>query len=263
MSLAIKIVSNGKITPFKETTLKLAEGDEVLIENMGCQEKAIVCELPVEGAEEEVASDIEPPEITRRFTDADRKRYEELKKEATSFIPECSNRIEAHNLEMVVLDAELSLDEKKLTFFFSAPGRVDFRALVSDLASTFRKLIRLQQVGARDQARFLDGVGRCGNRYCCRSFLKKNLPEVTLDMARCQQLAHMGSNRITGSCGKLMCCLRYELKEYQDKLKHLPSLGESVKIKEGKGTVISLDVLQGKVGVLVEGGSRVEVDWSK
>ena len=263
MPVAIKIVSNGKITLAKETNLKLEEGDEVLIENMGCQEKAVVCDLPEEGAEEEEAYDSEPPEIIRRFTDSDKKRYEELKKEATGFVPECCNRIGAHGLDMAILDAELSLDEKKLTFAFSAPGRVDFRALVSDLASTFHKLIRLQQVGARDQARFLDGVGRCGNRYCCRTFLTKNLPEVTLDMARCQQLAHMGANRITGSCGKLMCCLRYELKEYKDKLKHLPSLGESVKIKEGKGTVITLDVLQGKVGVLVEGGSRVEVDWLK
>ncbi len=266
MDLRIKIISNGKIVPFKESALKLASGDEVLIESMGCQEKAVICDIGDLGEEEaatQTEAEGESPEIIRRLTEADKKRYAELKKQASGFIPECQKRIDVHKLEMTLLDAELSFDEKKLTFFFSAPGRVDFRALVSDLASSFKKLIRLQQVGARDQARFTDGYGRCGQRYCCRSFLPSNLDEVTLEMARSQQLAHMGSNRITGSCGKLMCCLKFELKDYNEKLKDLPKIGEEVKIKDGVGTVVDLNVLKKKVSVELKEGNRVEVDWLK
>lgn len=266
MDLRIKIISNGKVVPFKETSMKFKVEDEVLIESMGCQEKAVICDIKDISEEETTPqgeTDGETPEIIRRLTEADKKRYLDLKKQATGYLPECQKRIDAHSLEMTLLDAELSFDEKKLTFFFSAPGRVDFRALVSDLASSFKKLIRLQQVGARDQARFVDGYGRCGQRFCCRSFLPSNLDEVTLEMARSQQLAHMGSNRITGSCGKLMCCLKYELKDYNENLKDLPKIGEEVKIKDGSGVVVDLNVLKHKVTVQLKEGSRVEVDWSK
>lgn len=264
MELGLKIISTGKIIPFKETSLQLKVDDEVLIESMGCQEKAIVCDLADSRDEEEQNNqDTETPEIIRKLNKADAARYQELKKKAAECLPECQKRIEAHNLEMTLLDAELSFDERKLTFFFSAPGRVDFRSLVSDLASNFKKLIRLQQVGSRDQARFLDGVGRCGRRYCCRSFLRGNLDEVTLEMSRIQQLAHMGTNRITGTCGKLQCCLRYELKDYEQNLKNLPKIGDEVTIKEGKGRVVDLNVLAKKVTVELDEGNKVEAEWSK
>lgn len=268
MEIAVKLISNGKIVPFKKTSLKLDIGDEVLVEQLGCLEKAIVCDLKSDVVEDESSvSEKNTPEdelvVIRKLNEADKKKYSELKKKAVEYLVDCKKRIASHKLEMELLDAELSFDEKKLTFYFSAPGRVDFRALVSDLASAFRKLIRLQQVGARDEARFLDGVGRCGQRYCCRRFLSKSLDEITLEMARCQQLAHMGSNRITGSCGKLMCCLKFELKDYEKNLKDLPQIGEQVKIKEGEGTVVDLNVLRKKVIVALEEGNRVEVDWLK
>jgi len=264
MENGLKIISTGKITPYKPSNLQLKEGDEVLIDVLGCQEKGIICELGGSDTDvEQNNQEIEPPEIIRKLNETDIKRYDGLKNQASGYITECMQRIVAHNLDMTILDAELSFDEKKLTFFFSAPGRVDFRSLVSDLASTFKKLIRLQQVGARDQARFLDGHGRCGQRYCCRSFLTGNLDEVTLEMARVQQLSHMGANRITGSCGKLECCLRYEIKPYQENLKNLPKIGDEVKIKEGKGVVVDLNILLNKVLVLLEEGNRVEVDWLK
>jgi cell fate regulator YaaT (PSP1 superfamily) len=267
MELAVKIISNGRITAFGKTNLNLSVGDEVLLEQQGCLEKGIICDLKSGGEGESCCdkncSAEEAPVIIRKLNESDAKKYSELKKKAKDCIPECLKKIESHGLEMELLDAELSFDEKKLTFYFSAPGRIDFRALVSDLASCFRKLIRLQQVGARDEARFLDGVGRCGQRYCCRTFLNRDLDEVTLEMARSQQLAHMGSNRITGSCGKLMCCLKYELKDYEANMKNLPQIGEKVKIKEGEGTVIDLNVLNKKVIVALKEGNRVEVDWSK
>jgi cell fate regulator YaaT (PSP1 superfamily) len=263
MSLALKIISNGRIIPFVPTKLSLVEGDDVLIEVLGCQERATICEFRGSDSEDKSDTAEESPEIIRKLTEADKKRCLELKNKARETLDLCRQRISAHNLEMELLDAELSFDEKKLTFFFSATGRVDFRSLVSDLASNFKKLIRLQQVGARDEARHLQGVGRCGRPFCCSSFLSENLDEITLDMARCQQLAHMGSNRITGGCGKLMCCLKYELKDYEKNLKDLPKIGEEVKIKEGDGIVVDLNVLKKKVTVQLKEGNRVEVDWSK
>lgn len=264
MELELKIASNGKIAPFKETKLKVIEGDEVLIELMGCLERATICQRDDDNQEDrENTNIVEPPEIIRKLTQSDRQKIEELKKQAKECLPECQQKIVQHQLKMDLVGAELSFDEKKLTFFFTAPGRVDFRALVTDLASTFKKLIRLQQIGARDQARYLNGVGRCGRNYCCRQFMRGNLDEVTLEMARSQQLAHMGANRITGACGKLMCCLKYELSDYEENLKQLPKVGDEVKIKEGTGRVVDLNVLMKKVTVELTEGNRAEVDWSK
>lgn len=267
MKLAVKIISNGRIVPFDDTKLKLGAGDQVLIENAGCLEKGVICDFKIIESDDSVdikkSESEESPVIVRKLNESDEKKYQELKKQAIDCLVECQKKIEKHGLVMELLDAELSFDEKKLTFFFSAPSRVDFRTLVSDLASTFKKLIRLQQVGARDEARYLDGVGRCGQRYCCRSFLSKNLDEITLEMARAQQLAHMGSNRITGACGKLQCCLKYEVKDYEENLKTLPQIGDQVKIKAGEGTVIDLNVLQKKVIIALNDGTRVEVDWPK
>jgi cell fate regulator YaaT (PSP1 superfamily) len=162
---------------------------------------------------------------------------------------------------MQLLDADLSFDEKKLTFYFTAPSRVDFRVLVSELAHTFKKIIRLQQIGSRDEARYLGGVGRCGETICCKKFLKGNLESVTLDMASDQNLAQMGSNRITGVCGKLMCCLKYELEYYQKVKKTMPALGTEINTEKGKGTVIGQNIVKKKVTVkLNEGGNILEVD---
>jgi len=179
---------------------------------------------------------------------------------AQEMIPECQKKILRHRLPMELLDAELSFDEKKLTFYFTADGRVDFRALVSDLASSFKKLIRLQQVGARDEARFLGGHGRCGQILCCRKFLKGDLDSITLDMAQIQGLAAMGPGRITGACGKLMCCLAFEIEEYKKMAKNLPKIGDEIKTEKGQGIVISQNVLQKKITVELPDKSKLEVE---
>jgi cell fate regulator YaaT (PSP1 superfamily) len=132
--------------------------------------------------------------------------------------------------------------------------------LVSDLAHTFKKIIRLQQVGARDEARYLGGIGRCGQLLCCKRFLKGNLESVTLDMAYDQSLAQMGSNRVTGCCGKLMCCLKYELPEYKSIKSKMPAIGDEMKTEKGKGKVIGHNIFKKSVSVrLDEGGAIVEV----
>ena len=242
--------------------LEFEVGDWLLVETPQCREVAIVVEnerLKDEKSDSQDLKDTEV-EITRKLTEKDREQYNELKKRAEELVPECQNKIDHHKLPMELLDAELSFDEKKLTFYFTAEGRVDFRSLVSDLASTFKKLIRLQQVGARDEARLVGGHGRCGQGLCCRRFLKGDLDSVTVDMAQIQGLASMGSNRITGCCGKLMCCLRFELEEYKEAAKNLPAIGEIIGTEKGKGQVISQNVLQKKVLVELEDKSKLEVE---
>jgi cell fate regulator YaaT (PSP1 superfamily) len=259
--IAIKIKSTGQIVQVDVGNLSMNIGNWLLVETPQCKEAAEVVDNGRLKDDQFEKGDIKEGEIEviRKLTDKDRDQYDELKKAARGLISDCQQKIDNHKLPMHLLDAELSFDEKKLTFYFTAEGRVDFRSLVSDLASTFKKLIRLQQVGARDEARFLGGFGRCGEKLCCRRFLKGDLDSVTLDMAQVQGLATMGSNRITGVCGKLMCCLAYELKEYKEAAKKLPKIGDRVKTEKGTGVVISQNVLSGKVTVELEDKSRLEV----
>ncbi|MCX6810675.1 MAG: regulatory iron-sulfur-containing complex subunit RicT [Candidatus Berkelbacteria bacterium] len=264
--VTVKIKSSGQTIEVDSGKFEFVAGDWLLVETRECKEVAIVVDPPAGGdhLKESKSDDQEGGEpeieIIRKLSGKDLEQYNEYKKMAQGLIPECQKKIEFHNLPMELMDAELSFDEKKLTFYFAAEGRVDFRSLVSDLASTFKKLIRLQQIGARDEARFIGGCGRCGQVLCCRRFLKGDLDSVTLDMAQIQGLAVMGSNRVTGCCGKLMCCLKYELEEYKEAAKNLPKIGEKIKTEKGPGFVISQNVLAKKVLVEVEDGTKLEVE---
>lgn len=259
--VAVKIKSTGQVIEADSGKFKFDAGDWLLVETRECKEAAIVVGDQSREVKREAEDSAEVEiEIIRKLSEKDLQQYQEFKKIAQGLIPECQKKIEFHNLPMELMDAELSFDEKKLTFYFAAEGRVDFRSLVSDLASTFKKLIRLQQIGARDEARFIGGCGRCGQVLCCRRFLKGDLDSVTLDMAQIQGLAAMGSNRITGCCGKLMCCLSYELDAYKEAAKTLPKIGEKIKTEKGPGLVVSQNVLAKKVVVEVEDGSKLEVE---
>jgi cell fate regulator YaaT (PSP1 superfamily) len=260
--IAIKIKSTGQVLESDAGRLEFVVGDWLLAETPQCKEVAIVVENCRIKEEKYEAQDLKGTEveIIRKLTDKDQEQYADLQKKAEELIPDCQKKIEHHNLPMELLNAELSFDEKKLTFYFTAEGRVDFRSLVSDLASTFKKLIRLQQVGARDEARLIGGHGRCGQKLCCRRFLKGDLDSITVDMAQIQGLASMGSNRITGSCGKLMCCLQFEIEEYKKAAKGLPAIGEVINTEKGKGIVISQNVLQRKVLTELEDKSKLEVE---
>jgi len=261
-NIAIKIKSTGQIIDSDAGRLVFKVGDWILVETKECKEAAIVVDkaiLEEDTAQNHDSQEIEA-EIIRKLTEKDLKQYYELKKSAQGLIPECQKKIDHHKLSMELLDAELSFDEKKLTFYFSAEGRVDFRMLVSDLASSFKRLIRLQQVGARDEARFLGGHGRCGQRLCCQRFLKGDLDSITIDMAQIQGLATMGNNRITGSCGKLMCCLSFEIDEYKKLAKGLPVVGDKIKTEKGEGVVVSQNVLVRKVLVELEDKNKLEVE---
>jgi cell fate regulator YaaT (PSP1 superfamily) len=173
-------------------------------------------------------------EIIRRATEEDldlEDHNRELESEAYGF---CRDRIELRELPMDLSQVEVAFNRNRITFFFSAEHRVDFRELVKDLAAKFRTRIELRQIGVRDQAKRLDGCGPCGRAFCCSTWLKEFHP-VTLKMARDQQLA-LNPTKISGACGRLMCCLAYELAQYRDSAERLPAIG--TKIRTGKGEVV-------------------------
>ena len=213
--ILVRINSIGKINAFSDRDeqgkpLKVKPNQAVLVETEDIVEEGRTLDSPPADV------DIEDSlgQILRAMTSEDRCRQCELKNLARGFIEEGQTKVFRHNLKMTILDADLSFDQKKLTFYFSAKGRVDFRGLVLDLAKTFQKIIRLQQVGAREEARLFGGIGRCGRELCCAKFLN-NLENINLEMAQVQELAPQGVGKITGCCGKLMCCLSYELGNYQ------------------------------------------------
>jgi len=256
--VSIKVKSDGRIYNAKTGNLPLSDGDEVIFEMDQFQDVGAVVECCQ--AKENISSEDEVM-VIRKLTEKDRERLIELKAEANAMLPRCREKIVKHVLEMDLLDADISYDGKKLTFYFSASGRIDFRSLVPDLASTFKKLIRLQQVGMRNKAKCMASVGRCGRETCCRKFLKGDLENVSVEMAYDQNLGQMGSNRVTGVCGKLMCCLKFEHDEYKKAKKKMPAPGSKIKTHEGEGIVISANVIKNKIRVeLIKDRRVVEVD---
>lgn len=247
------IINNDKKIEFK---IK----DKVLIEVGQIVELGEVAESVSESSE---AIDIESSEakLVRKLTKDDEQTIYNQKKEAQSYISDCKEIISKYDIAMKLVDADLSFDGKKLTFYFSAEGRVDFRSLVTDLIKKYKKMIRLQQIGPRDEGRIIGGYGKCGRKVCCQSFLNK-IDSVTLDMAKDQNLS-TSAGKISGACGKLMCCLNYELNDYHKLRENLPKIGEIIKTKYGKGKVIDQYVLKSAVIVELENGERKEVEiWS-
>jgi cell fate regulator YaaT (PSP1 superfamily) len=261
----IKARSDSKYYAAELGNLELSIGDKVLFESDRCQEIATVMAPPSKNDEIAVAdiSLLTKAVIIRHLNEKDLETDKDKRREAMKNLPKCRDIVLKHSLPMELLDADLSFDGTKLTFYFSAPGRVDFRSLVSELASTFQKLIRLQQVGARDRARCIGGVGRCGQEFCCKRFLKGELETVSSDMAFDQNLGQMGPNRVTGACGKLMCCLKYELDFYKKAKKNLPAIGSRIDTPQGKGKVVSQCIVKDKVTVELDNKTYVELDCTK
>jgi cell fate regulator YaaT (PSP1 superfamily) len=159
--------------------------------------------------------------------------------------------VEKHGLDMQLFDAAYSFDGSRINFIFTADDRVDFRELVKDLAKKFQKQIHLKQIGPRDKAKIVSGIGRCGRGLCCSSFLNR-LESISMDMVRDQDLMSKGSSKLSGTCGKLLCCLRYEVESYKDLKSNLPPMGSKIKTKALEGYVVGLDILNQKVKVRVD-----------
>ena len=188
--------------------------------------------------------------VVRVATDKDLKLYEENKAKEPEAIKICEEKIKKHKLQMNLTDVEYKFDGSKILFFFTADGRIDFRELVKDLASVFKTRIELRQIGVRDEVRRIGGNGVCGRELCCCSFLG-NFETVSIKMAKEQNIS-LNPSKISGNCGRLMCCLKYEQGVYEDKLSRLPKIGAIVKTEDGEGTVEEIETLKERIKVKIK-----------
>ncbi|MBO5312878.1 MAG: stage 0 sporulation family protein [Clostridia bacterium] len=199
-------------------------------------------------SESEVVPPLRP--VIRIATENDIKTNEENKRKESDALRICQQKISAHNLEMKLIEAEYTFDTSKLTFYFTADGRIDFRELVKDLASTFRTRIELRQIGIRDEAKFMGGLGICGRPFCCSTFLP-DFCQVSIKMAKEQNLS-LNSSKISGACGRLMCCLRFEHDTYVEEIRRTPAVDSTVKTPDGVGVVVEISPLSGMVKVKID-----------
>ena len=246
--VSIKFKNRGKSYYFSPGHLNVRTGDKVIVETA----KGLEIADCVRGnhAVEETAV-VQPLRPVARVATADDLRVAELnKKREKEAFEICQKKIGEHGLEMKLVDVECNFEGSKTTFFFTADGRVDFRELVKDLAGIFRNRIELRQIGVRDEAKMLGGIGICGRPYCCHDFLDEFQP-VSTKMAKVQSLS-LNPTKISGSCGRLMCCLRYEQEAYEELIKKVPKQGAFVETKDGYGTAVSVNLLRQTVKVRLD-----------
>lgn len=229
----------------------------VLVDTVRGQEIGRICATARFMKEEELVLPLKP--VLRRATKEDEVRYSELKEVAAKSLEICRGKVSEHALQMKLVGAEYTFDKTKLIFYFTAEGRVDFRNLVKDLAAIFRLRIELRQIGVRDEARMLGTIGVCGCDLCCRTFINK-FASVSIKMARDQGLI-INPSKISGCCGRLLCCINYEQKQYEEELRNYPAVGQKIKTNIGNGTVINLNPLNGYLYVDVheKGYNRIEL----
>ena len=190
-------------------------------------------------------------QVVRIATEKDIAQLEKNKEKEKEAFSVCEEKILSHGLEMKLVDVEVAFDNSKILFYFTADGRIDFRELVKDLAAVFRTRIELRQIGVRDESKMLGGLGVCGRPFCCSSFLGEFQP-VSIKMAKDQGLS-LNLAKISGTCGRLMCCLKYEQSVYDELLKVTPRVGSIVQTPEGKGMVCDVSVLKGELRVKLDG----------
>lgn len=245
--IGVRFREAGKVYYFDPSSLKVNPGDCVIVETSRGIEYGFVSQ----GNSMVPTSKIVPPlRPALRIADkSDRERYETNKKLEAEAFEICKKKIAEHELEMKLIEAEYTFDNSKLLFYFSAEVRVDFRELVKDLAAIFRTRIELRQIGIRDEAKMMGGLGVCGRPFCCASFLS-DFVQVSIKMAKEQNLS-LNSSKISGTCGRLMCCLRYEHETYEYELAHTPPVDSTVKTPEGTGTVTEISPLTGFIKVKI------------
>lgn len=241
----IRFRKAGKVYYFDPTDVWPNPGDPVIVETV----RGVEMGETVTGAREIPDESLTAPlkKIIRMATPEDVKRSEECIAKEKDAVEICMRKIAAHKLDMKLVDAEYTFDGSKLIFYFTANGRVDFRDLVKDLASVFKMRIELRQIGVRDEAKMLGGLGACGRPICCGTFLSDFQP-VSIRMAKDQSLS-LNPSKISGQCGRLMCCLKYEQDNYEVTLKKLPRVGKEILTPDGLGTVTEIGVIREKVKV--------------
>lgn len=246
--IGVRFKNVGKMYYFNPGDARPKKGDHAIVETargVECGEVTMECR--------EVSDDniVQPlKKVIRIATKEDLARVEDNHRREKSAFEICCKKIAAHKLEMKLVDVEYTFDNSKILFYFTADGRVDFRELVKDLAGVFRTRIELRQIGVRDESKMLGGIGICGRPFCCATFLGGFQP-VSIKMAKEQGLS-LNPVKISGACGRLMCCLKYEQEAYQDLLRSTPKVNAVVITPDGKGTVIDQNILTGMLTIQLD-----------
>ena len=253
----VRLREAGKISYFSTSGMKFKAGDHVIVE----ADRGLDYGEVLSGTEAILDSDIEEPlkKIIRKSNPWDMHQIEKNKKKIKEVMDTCAKKIQERRLSMKLIDAEFSFDRSKIIFYFTADGRVDFRDLVKDLANVFKARIELKQIGVRDEAKMLGGLGPCGRALCCATYLKDFEP-VTIKMAKEQNLP-LNPTKISGLCGRLMCCLSYEHKTYKELMKGAPREGDIIKTEKGNGKVVSINAIKRCAVVELEDGSFLEIPY--
>ena len=246
-TVGIRFKEGGKIYDFDADGKQFNKGDYAIVETVRGMECGLVAKANHGTQEEDITKPLK--KVIRVATEEDVKTLAENKEKEKEAFKICEDKIQAHGLEMNLVDVEYTFDRSKLLFYFTADGRVDFRELVKDLASAFRTRIELRQIGVRDESRMVGGFGICGRPFCCNTFLNDFQP-VSIKMAKEQGLS-LNPTKISGTCGRLMCCLKYEQDTYEHLLRVTPKVGAIVDTPDGKGKVIENNLITGMLQVLL------------
>jgi len=241
--VGVKFKDVGKMYYFSPGDNQVVMGDNVIVETARGLEFGTICRERTSVDESELVAPLKS--IIRIATDADSKKHADNLAKKDNALRLCQEKIDAHGLEMKLIDVEYTFDNSKVVFYFTADGRVDFRELVKDLASVFRMRIELRQIGVRDEAKMIGGVGSCGRGLCCSTWLRDFEP-VSIKMAKVQNLS-LNPTKISGICGRLMCCLKYENDIYNELKKGMPNVGERVRTPDGIGVVTDINILENLV----------------
>jgi cell fate regulator YaaT (PSP1 superfamily) len=245
----------GRVYYFEPSDIELKVGDYVVVETARGLELGEIVVAPAKVPANEVDKPLKP--VVRKANDKDIKHADKLEKKEGEALAECDRLIDKLKLPMKLISVEYNLDASRLTVFFSAEGRVDFRELVRELSYSLKVRIEMRQVGPRDEAKLLGGFGRCGLPLCCASFLREFNP-VSIKMAKEQELP-LNPMKISGLCGRLLCCLGYEFEQYRAMKEKMPKEGQRISTTRGMANVVGSNPLEGTVLVELESGARVEL----
>lgn len=246
--IGVRFKEGGKIYFFDPADFEISKGDYVIVDTA----RGLECGLVVQGIHTENEDKIVKPlkAVSRIATKQDIEKMQQNRRDEKKAFEICLEKIEKHKLDMKLIDVEYTFDRSKALFYFTADGRVDFRELVKELARIFRTRIELRQIGVRDESKMMGGIGVCGQPFCCSRFLSDFTP-VSIKMAKEQGLS-LNPTKISGSCGRLMCCLSYEQNVYEYLNSITPGVGSYVRTDDGTGTVVEVALLAGKLKVRLD-----------
>lgn len=253
--VGVRLNDNGKIYYFDDNELNLVISDKVIVETeKGLQYGIVICFV----SDDNMDKHLEYKKVIRIVTKADEKKHLSNLKDASKALVKCNNLVKRYGLNMKIIDASYTHDREQLIFRFISDERVDFRQLAKDLGAIYKTRIELRQVGIRDKAKEIGGIGPCGRKLCCNSFLSE-FDSVSINMAKNQNLS-LNPSKINGVCGRLLCCLTYENDNYFEYKKGIPNVGAKVSGDFGEGKVMSIDIFKKNYKVLLDTGEVITID---